>query len=94
MSLLSTLAVTCYQMLVQRPCWLSVYDVSVTSGLRPADLEQPNLSATLQLLTNPSAQIQELQQALTALSGQTANSQACPILTIVVNTTVVCFEMY
>ncbi|DBB04853.1 TPA: hypothetical protein ACH3X3_010141 [Trebouxia sp. C0006] len=43
-------------------------------GLRPADLE-PNLSTTLQLLTNPSAQMQELQQALTALSGQTANSQ-------------------
>ncbi len=78
MSLLSMLAVTWYQISLQRPSWLSVYDVSVTSGLRPADLES-NLSTTLQLLTNPSAQMQELQQALTALSGQTANSQACRI---------------
>ncbi len=70
-------AVTWYQISLQRHCWLSFHDVSVMSGLRPADLE-PNLSTTLQLLTNPSAQIQELQQALTALSGQSATSQACP----------------
>ena len=45
------------------------------AGLKPADLENPNPASALQFLVNPSAQIQELQQALTALSGQTANSQ-------------------
>ena len=45
------------------------------AGLKPADLESPNPVSALQFLINPSAQIQELQQALTALSGQTANSQ-------------------
>ncbi|KAL3161508.1 hypothetical protein ABBQ32_010382 [Trebouxia sp. C0010 RCD-2024] len=44
-------------------------------GLKPADLESPNPVSALQFLINPSAQIQELQQALTALSGQTAKSQ-------------------
>ncbi|KAL3161747.1 hypothetical protein ABBQ38_008842 [Trebouxia sp. C0009 RCD-2024] len=52
--------------------------LEVTSGLlglKPADLESPNPVSALQFLINPSAQIQELRQALTALSGQTANSQ-------------------
>ena len=48
---------------------------SLHAGLKPADLESPNPASALQFLVNPSAQIQELQQALTALSGQTANSQ-------------------
>lgn len=50
------------------------------AGLKPADLESPNPVSALQFLINPSAQIQELQQALTALSGQTANSQVGPSL--------------
>ena len=47
----------------------------VYTGLKPADLESPSVTSALQLLVNPSAQVQELQQALTTLSGQTANSQ-------------------
>ena len=45
------------------------------AGLKPADLEKPSLGSTLQLLLSPSAQVKELQQALTVLSGQTANSE-------------------
>ena len=45
----------------------------LATGLRPADLETPSLVTTLQLLTNPSAQLRELQQALASLAG--ANSQ-------------------
>lgn len=45
----------------------------LATGLRPADLETPSLATTLQLLTNPSAQLRELQQALASLAG--ANSQ-------------------
>lgn len=52
------------------------------AGLKPADLESPNPVSALQFLINPSAQIQELQQALTALSGQTAKSQVGPSLLI------------
>lgn len=52
------------------------------TGLKPADLESPNPVSALQFLINPSAQIQELRQALTALSGQTANSQVSPFLLI------------
>ena len=70
---------------------------SLHAGLKPADLENPNPASALQFLVNPSAQIQELQQALTALSGQTANSQVglpCTHLLNLCDVGIVCYVWF
>ena len=54
--------------------------------MRPADLEVLNVTKLLQLAVQPSAQIQELQQALSSLTGSPAQSQVVQqIATQVVN---------
>lgn len=50
-------------------------DFFPAAGMRPADLEVLNVTKLLQVAVQPSAQIQELQQALASLTGSPAQSQ-------------------